>query len=109
MTSAPRKMTGCWNTGGLRREAGVSQACALEERHLCGKGTVVVFLTKTSYFLMAHTETLANKATRGLSSASKETTRCGGQGGGEAETRRVRRAWLQRLLCAGTFHIHQMC
>lgn len=86
----------------------MSQACAPEERHLRGKGTVVVFLTKTPYFLMAHRETLADKATRSLSSASKETTQCRGRGI-EAETRRVRRARLQRLLCAGTFHIHQMC
>lgn len=28
VTSAPRKITGCWNTGGLRRERGVrSKAC----------------------------------------------------------------------------------
>lgn len=116
MTSAPRKMTGCWNTGGLRREAGACEACAPEERHLCGKGTEVVFLEKTSCFLVAHTETLAGKATRGLSSASKERTWCGGRGAREAETRRVGRARLRRpgsgrllLLCAGMFHLHQKC
>lgn len=67
VTSAPRKMTGCWNTGGLRRkrehlESGPQgHGC---QRHLWDTGTVGMCL-KRSDALRACTKVLAGKVTQG--------------------------------------------